>query len=409
MPPPSSSSGTKVVLPPAAAGPSVSSDPKLLLDAFDKFTAASRRSSSASSSSPQKDQPSTSTRKEADPIAFLNKHFTSEATLVAQLPGIREAVTERMDVLDDRISGALQRQSETAEATQKHVQEAKASVASLEQRIRQVQQKAGQSETAVREITKDMKKLDLAKRHLQSTITTLKRLHMLIHAVEQLRLACLNKPFPDFQSAANLVDATRLLLRHFDAYLEKVEPMRLLSEKVSDLQGELRFSLVRGFRLVAFGVEKTTELEKMTKQKSLDPESKITHESVVLMTPEVMTGGVHMIDSLGADVRKEFIHGICQDHLSEYNRLFNPVRKQEVKKDQPRVSSFRAQPVEEPKEELPENDLESIEKRFVWFRNFLHSFDQKFPNVFPAYWNLHAGLTRVFLRLVSKDVVLGRR
>jgi vacuolar protein sorting-associated protein 53 len=397
MAPPSSSSGTKVILPPANAGPSVASDPKLLLEAFDKYTAASRRALSSSSSSPTTEQ-----SKQPDPIAFLNKHFTTEETLVAQLPGIREAVTERMDLLDDRISGALQRQSETAEATQKHVQEAKASVASLEQRIRQVQQKAGQSETAVREITKDMKKLDLAKRHLQSTITTLKRLHMLIHAVEQLRLACLNQPFPDFQSAANLVDATRLLLRHFDGYMEKVEPMRLLSEKVSDLQGELRFSLVRGFRLVAFGVEKTIELEKITKQKSLNTEAKITQDSVVLMTPTVMAGGVLMIDSLGADVRKEFIHGICQDHLSEYNRLFNPVRK-EVKKEQPRVSSFRAQP-EAPKEELPENDLENIEKRFVWFRNFLHSFDKKFPDVFPVYWNLHAGLTRVFLRLVSNDL-----
>jgi hypothetical protein len=71
-------------------------------------------------------------------------------------------------------------------------------------------------------------------------VTTLKRLHTLIHAMEQLRLACLLQPFPDYKTASHLVDATRLLLKHFDAYKHKVEPMRLLSQKVTDLQEELR-------------------------------------------------------------------------------------------------------------------------------------------------------------------------
>ena len=124
-----------------------------------------------------------------DSIDFMNQHYSSESLLVAQLPEIRDAISERMNRLDDRISNALQRQSESAEATQKHVQDAKVSVASLEKRIRQVQTKASQSEKTVREITKDMKRLDCAKRHLQRTITTLKRLHMLIHAVEGLRQA----------------------------------------------------------------------------------------------------------------------------------------------------------------------------------------------------------------------------
>ena len=130
-----------------------------------------------------------------------------------------------MQRLDDRISNALQRQSETADLTRRHVQDSKASVEALINRIHLVQEKASQSEVAVQEITRDMKRMDLAKKHLQRTITTLKRLHMLIHAVEQLRLACLEEPFPDYKSASHLVDATRLLLKHFDAYTNKVEPM----------------------------------------------------------------------------------------------------------------------------------------------------------------------------------------
>jgi len=63
-----------------------------------------------------------------------------------------------------------------------------------------------------------MKRLDYAKKHLQQTITALKRLHMLIYAVDQLTACTFEKPIPRFQEAAHLVDATRLLLKHFDNY-----------------------------------------------------------------------------------------------------------------------------------------------------------------------------------------------
>lgn len=77
----------------------------------------------------------------------------------------------------------------------------------------QVRAQAQKSEEAVLEITRDMKRLDHAKRHLQRTITALKRLHMLLHAAEQLRVAAMvtsDQPIPQYRAAAHLVDATRL-------------------------------------------------------------------------------------------------------------------------------------------------------------------------------------------------------
>lgn len=391
-PPKPTFTATRVALPPPVASSSssavsrsaVASDPNLLLDAFDTYT-ESRKGSS-------KDQ-------KTDSIDFLNKYYTTEASLVTQLPFIRSAVTDRMHRLDDTISSALQRQSESAEATQKHVQDAKASVASLEQRVRQVQQKASQSEQTVREITKDMKRLDCAKRHLQRTITTLKRLHMLIHAVEQLRLACLHEPFPDYKSASHLVDAIRLLLRYFDGF--KVKPMQLLSQKVTDLHGELKFCLIRAFRVVGFGVEATLELEKDVKKnkyKSLrELDDGETPKSLsVIMPPEVMAEGTLMIDALGKDARNEFITVFGQDQLAEYSKLFKPVKKQP--KEQKRVSSFKVQPEEV--EEKPEYTLELIERRFLWFRNMLNFIEEKYPAVFPNYWNIEYLLTKTFLKRV---------
>eukprot|EP00980_Cylindrotheca_fusiformis_P011665 scaffold2751_cov131-Cylindrotheca_fusiformis.AAC.32 len=364
---------------------SISGDPEQLLDAFDSFTSSNRRNSEA-----------------PDAIEFLNAHYNSEALLVAQLPSIRSAVGERMSRLDNHISTALQRQADSAEATQKHVQDAKASVVSLEQRIKQVQQKASQSEKTVREITKDMKRLDCAKRNLQRTITTLKRLHMLVHAVEQLRLTCLQEPHPDYKSASHLVDAIRLLLKHFDAYSNKVEPIRLLSQKVTDLQGELKFCLVRGFRIVGFGRSKTREMEKKNKYKSLMASEEGKEEEDFykdVMTPEVMIGGTMLIDALGIEARKEFMTGFCQDHLLEYSQIYKPVKK--VEKEKPRVSSFKAQP-EKPKEDTkPEFALEFVEKRFVWFRNRLTEIAKKYPGVFPPYWNIEYWLSKTKNHLLA--------
>ncbi|OEU15407.1 Vps53_N-domain-containing protein [Fragilariopsis cylindrus CCMP1102] len=384
-PPPSPSSlkATRVILPPlSSATAAISHNPNRLLDAFDTYV-SNRRSGGT----------------KPDPIDFINQHYSSESLLVSNLPEIRDAISDRMNRLDDRISSALQRQSESAEATQKHVQDAKVSVASLEKRIRQVQSKASQSEKTVREITKDMKRLDCAKRHLQRTITTLKRLHMLVHAVEGLRQACLLKPHPDYQSASHLVDATRLLLQHFDSYTQKVEQMRLLNTKVIDLQGELKFRLVRGFRLVGFGVEKTREMEKKkSKLKSLGQEESKKFQVPPMMTPTTMAGGILLIDAIGKEARIEFMTGIVQDHLVEYSRIYKPANKEQPK-EKPRVSSFMAQPEIEPEGDIkPESALEFVEKRFLWFQYLLAEIQKKYPEVFPPYWNLEYHLTKNFLR-----------
>lgn len=383
-------------------------DPATILKSLDKrrqsivATAAGGGAGAATSQAPAP----------LDPIEFLNRYYTSEQVLVAQLPHLRQAVSERMQLLDDRISTALQRQSETAESTRRHVQEAKSNVAALESRILQVRSKASQSERAVLEITKDMKKLDCAKRHLQRTITTLKRLHMLVNAVEQLRLASLAEPFPDYRAASQLVDATRLLLKHFDAYTQKVEPMRLLSSKVTHLQKDLRLSLVRGFRIVAFGVKRAKEIEdgvgelhhKYNSFTDGDPDDDFEEEEegnhdgggAPVMTPDVMQGGVLLVDALGDDVRVRFIHEFCQDHLANYLREFEPPSREREEK---RVSSFRVQETK-PEDEKSVAGLDQIEKRFTWFRGVVQNVDAKFPKIFPPHWNLQASLARHFLQLV---------
>ena len=52
--------------------------------------------------------------------------------------------------------------------------------------IREIKNKAGESETMVKEITRDIKQLDTAKRNLTTAITTLNHLHMLVRGTATL-------------------------------------------------------------------------------------------------------------------------------------------------------------------------------------------------------------------------------
>jgi len=67
--------------------------------------------------------------------------------------------------------------------------ETQGSINDLFSKISDIKLKASQSEKMVQEICADIKKLDYAKNHLQTSITSLNRLQMLISAVGQLEVA----------------------------------------------------------------------------------------------------------------------------------------------------------------------------------------------------------------------------
>ena len=89
----------------------------------------------------------------------------------------------------------------------------------------EIKTKAEQSELMVHEICRDIKSLDYAKRHLTLTITALKRLQMLVTAVEQLSVMTRERMYSE---AAHLLQAVSQLLSHFSDYvgIKKVDALR---------------------------------------------------------------------------------------------------------------------------------------------------------------------------------------
>ena len=65
---------------------------------------------------------------------------------------------------------------------------AQSSIQELFTKLNEIKSQASHSERMVQEICADIKKLDCAKTHLQGSITALKRLQMLITAIDQLEV-----------------------------------------------------------------------------------------------------------------------------------------------------------------------------------------------------------------------------
>lgn len=376
-------------------------DPFALLD-----TIAAQRGSASSTSSSSSSSP-------FDPVDFLNQHYRSETLLTAQLPRLRDAVTQRIDHLDDQIAHTLIRQSETAASTRQHVQDATAAIQTLEHKIRLVQQKAAQSETAVLSITADMKVLDHVKTHLQRCITTLKRLHMLVHATEELRqTSVVQEGFCDYGKASQLVQAIRLLLTHFAAAQQaRVLPLRQLATLVQTLQNGMHTSLKHGFRVVAFGASKTKLLEETRlgppapriKPASSEDEDDVEEEDNEIQMPaRVLEGGIKFMEALGEPVWVQFRHEFCLDCLNDYGSLFEPPSNKPKEEPQKRVSSFKKKMTADETEqaEPAAGRLENIEERFHWFRQEVlqRIIQDKFADVFPVSWQIEATLARLFLK-----------
>ena len=98
-------------------------------------------------------------------------------------------------------------------------------------------------------ICSEIRSLDYAKTNIQFTITSLKRLIMLITGIEQLREFCINK---QYKEAANLIEATEELCNYFKDYLS-IKQISDLKKEREHLCTELRLQILEEFRFLDQG------------------------------------------------------------------------------------------------------------------------------------------------------------
>jgi len=215
---------------------------------------------------------------------------------LANLGPFIDSIHSEIRRVDGEILEAVRRQSSSGSKARHELRTAKSSITEMLQQVGEIKRKAAQSEAMVQEICKDIKKLDFAKRHLTSTITALRRLGMLITAVDQLQLAAERREFGD---AAHLLGAVQQLAAHFKEYshVPRVAEMR---GRVAALEQSLRGTSLREFELLGEDSPSPALLDRL--------------RDCCAVTAAV-----------GPAARDELVDSVCRREMGVYTQIFSTI------------------------------------------------------------------------------------
>ncbi|KAI9578685.1 hypothetical protein GQX74_009259 [Glossina fuscipes] len=137
-----------------------------------------------------------------------------------------------LSLIDDNIRSVVREQTNTGQDGQLALCEAQKAISTLYEHIIDVKTRAERTEEVVKDITRDIKQLDCAKRNLISAITTLNHLHMLVGGIESLKILiekCL------YDEILNLLQAITEVNQHFQQSSD-IEEIKNLSQSVDKIQ-----------------------------------------------------------------------------------------------------------------------------------------------------------------------------
>jgi hypothetical protein len=173
----------------------------------------------------------------------LNETFGS----LESLSGLEKAMQDfdaEIQMVDSEIKQVIREQALAADQARQHVQDINAKSQQMIQTIQTLKQSTGTAEVIVKQNCAEIKRLDTAKRNITFSITSLKRLIMLIQAIEQFSLACMDKRY---REAAHLIEATSELLEYFKDYYHTTPEIKQLKDERDRLIKELRLQVLEDF------------------------------------------------------------------------------------------------------------------------------------------------------------------
>uniref|UniRef100_A0A4X1U2R3 Vacuolar protein sorting-associated protein 53 homolog n=1 Tax=Sus scrofa TaxID=9823 RepID=A0A4X1U2R3_PIG len=224
----------------------------------------------------------------------------------------------------------------------------------LDDNIRTVvrgQTNVGQDGRQVKEITRDIKQLDHAKRHLTTSITTLNHLHMLAGGVDSLEAMTRRRQYGE---VANLLQGVMNVLEHFHRYMG-IPQIRQLSERVKAAQTELGQQILADFE------------EAFPSQGTKRPGG-----------PSNVLRDACLINILDPRIKQEIIKKFIKQHLSEYLVLFQ--ENQDVAW------------------------LDKIDRRYAWIKRQLVDYEEKYGRMFPREWYMAERIAVEFCHITRTEL-----
>ncbi|KAK7045611.1 Vacuolar protein sorting-associated protein 53 [Paramarasmius palmivorus] len=280
-------------------------------------------------------------------VNILNDFFPDEASL-AQTENVQARLRQTQQELQQELDG-LREQLKRSQDPDK-MQVIQEMISELLGQMSRIREKATESEAVVRSITKDIQVLDLAKRNLILSMTTLKRLQMLVNALTQLEDQVQEKKYSEI---AQTLGAVKQISEAFKQHTSVPRIMQIW-KRIQEIQGALRTHIDQDFD--AFYLQ--------------DPAKPVR--------PAVIADACSVVDVLGSDVRSQLIDRYVALELKEYRRIF-------------RTSDEAGQ-------------LDNITRRFAWFRRLLQNHELEQGRVFPAEWRVEWHLLAKFTEITRDDL-----
>ncbi|XP_041457132.1 vacuolar protein sorting-associated protein 53 homolog isoform X2 [Lytechinus variegatus] len=224
----------------------------------------------------------------------------------------------------------------------------------LDDEIRAVvrgQTTAGQDGREVKEITRDIKQLDHAKRHLTSSITTLNHLHMLVGGVDSLESMTRRRQYGE---VANLLQGVVNVMEHFQKYMS-IPQIRQLADKVRKIQSEL-------------GVQILADFEESFANQGSRPIGNMRELAEACLVVRV----------LDPKVKKDLMKWFVTLQLQEYMVLFQ--ESQDVAW------------------------LDKIDRRYAWLKRALVEFEEKYGPMFPRDWEVSERICVEFCNVTRTEL-----
>uniref|UniRef100_A0A8C2X4W7 VPS53 subunit of GARP complex n=1 Tax=Cyclopterus lumpus TaxID=8103 RepID=A0A8C2X4W7_CYCLU len=181
-------------------------------------------------------------RSDFNAVEYINTLFPTEQSL-ANIDDVVSKIRLKIRRLDDNIRTVVRGQTNVGQDGRQALEEAQIAIQQLFGKIKDIKDKAEKSEQMVKEITRDIKQLDHAKRHLTTSITTLNHLHMLAGGVDSLEAMTRKRQYGE---VANLLQGVVNVLEHFHKYMG-IPQIRQLSERVKAAQSELGTQILADF------------------------------------------------------------------------------------------------------------------------------------------------------------------
>lgn len=284
-------------------------------------------------------------------VAFLNRNFPDENAL-SDLSPFHANINDTISSLECELSHAVQDQAESSHLAMEQVELAKLNIRSLQSTIHDIRLKADSSESMVQEICRDIKQLDVAKRHLQLTLDTQKRLHMLLSATRQLEE--LAETF-EYQQCAHLIESSLELLVPFRTYTN-IRSLEDIRNRVSAVSQTLEDQITMDFQISA----RLVDLDQ-------SPRECANLEMACLVM-------------VALEKQAKIIQQLCDQEMDVYDALFG--------------------------EEGQAFELVHAERRYVWFARYVAKCRATIQRIFPHSWRVEIALARAFAQHTKSHLLV---